>query len=395
VRRGNLPGFFTAAVVAVCLVGTPSSARAQDKKELKRIERQIDAGRAARKALTRKGANLTKDMTKLRRDIIRAARAAQARETLLTKLEGKIPELKAESERRAKILVARRRQLAGTLGALQRLSRNPPQAFLLSGAPPIEVVRNSMLLRAALPSLKSRAESLRAEINDLDRVRGELASRQRKIKVANTALAGERRRLNVLLGQKAKRKRRTAKASRRLDVRLARLTDKARSLRELFRRLEKRVAPPPDPAPRADPAERPAGIQQTPTPGTMTLPASGTVVERYGGSTGLGNTSKGATFLTRAGAQVVAPFDGRVMFAGPFRGYGQILIIEHGAAYHTLLAGLRRLDVKLGQWLLAGEPVGVMGTSESGPRLYVELRQAGRPINPLPWFAAVNDKVRG
>jgi len=83
------------------------------------------------------------------------------------------------------------------------------------------------------------------------------------------------------------------------------------------------------------------------------------------------------------------------MFAGPFRGYGQILIIEHGAAYHTLLAGLRRLDVKLGQWLLAGEPVGVMGTSESGPRLYVELRQAGRPINPLPWFAAVNDKVRG
>jgi septal ring factor EnvC (AmiA/AmiB activator) len=98
----------------------------------------------------------------------------------------------------------------------------------------------------------------------------------------------------------------------------------------------------------------------------------------------------------RAGAQVVAPYDGRVAFAGLFRGYGQILIIEHGGRYHTLLAGLERIDAGAGQWILAGEPIGVMGSSqEQFPELYLELRHAGQPVNPLPWLATTDDKVQG
>ena len=127
----------------------------------------------------------------------------------------------------------------------------------------------------------------------------------------------------------------------------------------------------------------------------MTQPARGRLVEAFGHSVNEGNVSKGATFATRSGAQVVAPYDGKVVFAGPFRGYGQILIMEHGDAYHTLLAGLKRVDVGVGQWLLAGEPVGVMGSKEAETRLYVELRRRGQPVNPLPWFTAANEKVRG
>ena len=127
----------------------------------------------------------------------------------------------------------------------------------------------------------------------------------------------------------------------------------------------------------------------------MTLPARGRVIEQYGQDTKIGSSAKGASFRTRNHAQVVAPFDGRVVFAGPFKGYGQILIIQHGAAYHTLLAGMRRVDASLGQRLLAGEPIGVMGTRKEGTRLYVEVRRKGQPINPLPWFTATTDKVRG
>ena len=88
---------------------------------------------------------------------------------------------------------------------------------------------------------------------------------------------------------------------------------------------------------------------------------------------------------------VRAPFDGKIVFTGPFRGYGRILIIEHGEGYHTLLAGFSRIDVVPDQWLLAGEPVGILGRPESGnPSLYMELRSNGRPINPLPWLAARN-----
>ena len=97
--------------------------------------------------------------------------------------------------------------------------------------------------------------------------------------------------------------------------------------------------------------------------------------------------SKGLTIAARPGATVVSPFDGTVIaFAGPFRGYGELLIIEHTEGYHTLLAGLGRIDGTVGQRVLAGEPVGLMG-DEKAAALYVELRRDGQPINPLPWLA--------
>jgi len=109
-----------------------------------------------------------------------------------------------------------------------------------------------------------------------------------------------------------------------------------------------------------------------------------------------GLTSKGISIATVEGAQVVAPYAGRVVYAGAFRGYGQLLIIEHGEGYHSLMAGLTRIDSVIGQWVLAGEPIGVMGRAESeNPSLYVELRRNGRPINPLPWLAARKGEVSG
>ena len=106
---------------------------------------------------------------------------------------------------------------------------------------------------------------------------------------------------------------------------------------------------------------------------------------------------RGYRWQTRGGAQIVAPYDGRIVFAGPFRRYGQLLIIAHGEGYHTLLAGFASIDGVVGQWLLAGEPVGKMGQQESQrkPELYIELRQNGEPMNPLPWLAATETKVSG
>jgi septal ring factor EnvC (AmiA/AmiB activator) len=93
------------------------------------------------------------------------------------------------------------------------------------------------------------------------------------------------------------------------------------------------------------------------------------------------------TIETRSSAQVVAPHDGKVVFAGNFRGYGQLLIIDHGEGYHSLLAGMSRIDGIIGQYLLSGEPVGVMGSPKDGkPSLYIELRRNSQPINPAPWL---------
>jgi septal ring factor EnvC (AmiA/AmiB activator) len=129
--------------------------------------------------------------------------------------------------------------------------------------------------------------------------------------------------------------------------------------------------------------------------GRYLIPASGMLVRSFDKPNEVGIASKGLTYETRAGARVIAPFDGRVLFSGPFKGYGEILIIEHSDGYHSLVAGLAKLDVTVGQWLIAGEPVGVMPEGEDKPRLYLELRHDGQPINPLPWLATSNEKVSG
>ena len=129
--------------------------------------------------------------------------------------------------------------------------------------------------------------------------------------------------------------------------------------------------------------------------GKILYPARGKVIERFNTPAESGSGTKGITIETRSDAQVVATFDGQVVFAGEFRGYGQLLIIEHSDGYHTLLAGMSRIDAGVGQRLFAGEPVGVMGHDERATALYVELRHNGQPINPLPWLSAHTVKAQG
>ena len=161
-------------------------------------------------------------------------------------------------------------------------------------------------------------------------------------------------------------------------------------------RPEPPVAQAQPPAPKEQPAAvvRPPALRSfTQAQGKMPFPARGHVVIHFGQAGDGGLPAKGITVETRPGAQVVAPYDGDVVFAGAFRGYGLLLIIEHGEGYHTLLAGMARIDSTVGQRLVAGEPVGVMDVSEDKPLLYVELRHSGQPINPLPWLMARKSKV--
>ncbi len=129
--------------------------------------------------------------------------------------------------------------------------------------------------------------------------------------------------------------------------------------------------------------------------GQLPYPARGRIVETFGQPNDVGHSAKGITINTRKAAQVIAPYDGHVAFAGPFRGYGLLLIIEHSEGYHTLLAGMAQIDCTVGQKLLTGEPVGVMGQDDSKPNLYVELRRNGQPVNPLPWLMAQKSKASG
>jgi septal ring factor EnvC (AmiA/AmiB activator) len=251
------------------------------------------------------------------------------------------------------------------------------------------------------------------------------------------ALTQERDRLDELVRRRSQQQQRLESEASLAAKRSAELAQSAKDLRDLIERLDadrqareaelKRLALAVKPLPKPTPSDVPPAITAPPsgqqaslppamaTPvvvplpppgelgrpisrahGSLTTPVAGRVIVNYGDSDSGGLSAKGTTIETRAGAPVVAPFDGRVVFAGPFRGYGQILIIDHGEGYHSLLSGLGRIDSGVGQWLLGGEPVGVMAPAEQGnPKLYVELRHNGQPVNPLPWWAANNGRVSG
>ena len=120
------------------------------------------------------------------------------------------------------------------------------------------------------------------------------------------------------------------------------------------------------------------------------LPVNGQISEVFGKVDEIGLTNKGIRIITRPGARVFASFDGKVLYASKFRNYGPILIIDHGDGFSTVMIGLGRIDVRIGQSLLEGEPVGVMKkfvASTLEPNLYLELRRHGKPVNPLAWLS--------
>jgi septal ring factor EnvC (AmiA/AmiB activator) len=134
--------------------------------------------------------------------------------------------------------------------------------------------------------------------------------------------------------------------------------------------------------------------------GHILPPVRGRIVAAFGQPGADGQANRGIAFATAPDAQVVAPFAGQVMFAGPFRSYGLVLIIDHGEGYHSVILGLVRIDATAGQWVAAGEPVGAApdengaangaATVAGRPGIYLELRRAGQPIDPSGWLAASN-----
>jgi septal ring factor EnvC (AmiA/AmiB activator) len=404
-------GALTSLVVAGCLAVPAAGALALSPdadagRRLDDIERALDAGRKQAQDLELRTAGLESEVRRLQRDRVAAARAIQDSEAEISRLEARLAKLAQTEAEKSASLAARRDQSVGVLMALQRLALHPPEAMIAQPLSLPQTVRSAILLRAAMPEIERRADHLRADLAGLARARREASERRLQLASAVAGLAEQRAHLNTLLARKTELKRRTATQASEAARRVQALAREAQDLRDLLARLEKeRLEREAKAKAAAEDAARPRTLPaslggEAPSiskaRGMLPFPAVGRLTGRYGQATGSGLTRKGITIETRAGAQVVSPHEGRVVFAGPFRRYGQLLIIEHGEGYYSLLAGLARIDGVIGQWILGGEPVGIMGRPENGnPALYMELRRNGQPINPLPWLVARKGKVSG
>jgi len=371
-----------AALVGVALALAPAAVAEVEEEALRRIESEIDQGRARRDLLDVRAGEIEVEISALQAALIAGAAKAQDMEDIVSGVQSRLTALAAEARAKKAHLSERRADLAATLGALARLGRRPPAAMVAAPGAAIDTVRGSILLATVAPALGAEARALGAEIEALAFLRDEIDAEQAVLVDARRALGKEQLAIERLVRRKTGMQRRTVAEHTAESERLAALAGEAADVRTLLSKL------------RASEAETRTDFAAA--RGTMPFPARGRLTERFGERTTFGTLARGVTIETQSGAQVIAPHDGRVVFAGPFRSYGQLLIIAHGERYHILLAGLSRVSGVVGQRVLAGEPVGWMSEGDGvKPLLYVEVRRDGEPVNPLAWLAASDGKVSG
>ncbi len=396
--------------------------------DLKVLEEAMNASAESQRRLAAEIEAIRTDRAKLNATLIETASRVRDTEDRIRGLEQRLQTLTASEAAIRRSLESRREVIVEVFAALQRMGRRPPPAVLVRPEDMLEAVRASIMLGAVLPELRAEAEILASDLAELVRLKEAIATDRSTLNTDLTVLNGEQQRLTALM---AARQSRMTEVERSIGVerdKAAELAREAGTLKELIDRMEAEIAGAQRAAEEArraaeaqerearerfaqaafrDPARLAPKVPFSETRGLLPRPVSGEVVQAFGADDGYGGTTRGISITTRPKAAVVSPADGWVAFAGPFRSYGRLLIINAGGGYYILLAGMDQINVDVGQFVLAGEPVATMGDiplmsltgsaiEKNNPVLYVEFRKDGGSIDPGPWWAkSQSEKVRG
>lgn len=369
-------------------------------------------------------AALGQDRRKLNTDLIGTAARLREVEARLAATEGRLAPLEEQELALRNSLSERRSTIAEVLAALQRMGRRPPPALLVSPDDAATALRSAIVLGAVVPELRERAEKVAADLRALQNLRMSIAKERTTLSADLKTLSDNQRRMTLLIEERQKQQAESERALEQSRAQAGMLARQADTLQDLVTRLEQGLdnaaraarstpetdqknATPPALVALNDPGRLSPAIAFASTRGTLRMPVNGVKIRDFGAADGLGGSERGISVATRPGAQVTSPCDGWVVYAGPFRSYGQLLILNAGGGYHIVLAGMDRISVEIGQFVLTGEPVAVMGSGTtqvaaassmgtSQPVLYVEFRKDGTPVDSGPWWAKKeSEKVRG
>jgi septal ring factor EnvC (AmiA/AmiB activator) len=406
----------------------PVAASADD--TLKQHDQELDAVRAQQRAaadnqekLRQQIRVLSEDRRALNQQLIASAARVREVEAKIDANQARLQSLDERAQIFQTSLDERRGAIMEILAALQRVSQQPPPALLVQPDDALTALRTAITLGAVVPDMRAEADAIAGDLADLSRVRQDIMTERAGLAQNLDQLASEQLRLSMLIDA---RQGKQSAAEQALADEQKRATDLARqvdNLQDLIGKLESNLDPAtraareanrtiandatkPDLAALGDPGRLSPAVAFADTRGRLHLPVNGVAIRSFGAPDGLGGSQKGLSIAAHAGAQITAPCDGWVVYAGPFRSYGQLLILNAGGGYHVLLAGMDRISVDLGQFVLTGEPVAVMGGDAQAsaaigpgskqPVLYVEFRKDGTPIDPSPWWATnESEKVRG
>jgi septal ring factor EnvC (AmiA/AmiB activator) len=296
--------------------------------------------------------------------LVRLAARVQADERQLLAVERRLAALDRARRIARDRLAARQAKVLPLVAALETMARRPAALALLQPGSAADLAHVRIALGGALPTLEARTAALRREVGAADRLVAELRATRDRRRALLSRLQSDRAQLARVEATSRAAGSRLALGAQGAARRAVALAADARSLRDLLVRLSRGAGDAGPPALRLRPR------------------VVGEVTTRFGRAAESGLHAQGMTIASVAGAQVIAPAAGRVAFAGPFRTYGRIVIIEHGGKWLTLLAGLDDVAARTGDIVPAGLPVGRLAADD--PSLYLELRQQGAPVDPEP-----------
>jgi septal ring factor EnvC (AmiA/AmiB activator) len=399
---------------------------------IKQREQELEAARIEQRSaaelqqkLKANIAAIGQDRSTLNQQLIDTATQVRTIETRIGDAESRLRPLDSREAQIRESIDSRRSEIVEVLAALQRAGRRTPPALLVRPEDALQSLRTAMLLGAVVPELRGRAEKLAADLGELVALRKQIGTERDKLALDRDRLKDDQIRLSALVDERQRQQAAIEKDMETEGARAAVLAKQVDSLQGLIAKMEQdlkaaakaaaaatmqgtpaTVDGKPNSAPLKDASRQSPAIAFASAKGLFRYPVNGAKIRDFGASDGVGGAEKGISLATRPGGQVTTPCDGWVVYAGPFRSYGQLLILNAGGGYHVLIAGMERISVNIGQFVLTGEPIATMGktsqvasilaTSASQPVLYVEFRKDGTPIDPGPWWAAnEGEKVRG
>lgn len=390
----------------------------ENRREYEELKQQISLSDEKLRALEGEIASIRKDNASLTAALIQAAKTEKKISEDINDIEARLDLLRKRDFDIRTSLKLRRGILAEVLAALQRMGLNPPPALLVKPEDALASVRSAILLGAVVPEMRAETEILIADLKSLTRITASISEERKRLAERIEEQIAEKARLGRLLAERKRLQAQSEAAMAAERSKAEELVDKAQDLQDLIASLESEIGSIRKAQEEARRAEeerkkREVELANRPVPrenrlgsiqpfgrlkGKLALPAAGSIVARFGARDGVGGRRTGDTVQTQSGAIVTAPANGIVLYSGPFRSYGQLLILDAGDGYHVVMAGMDRINTALGQSVLAGEPVGVMGavrlasavaqkTGNGNPELYIEFRKDGKPVNPAPWWA--------
>jgi septal ring factor EnvC (AmiA/AmiB activator) len=382
--------FILLAIIALTFSAAPVWAEsapvpARKTEALSQLKSRIETEISQQSDLKKKMSSAEDDLGTARKSLVKLSADLQTSQKTMTDLESRIKKLEGEEATLNTKIQSDYGSMGDLILAMERIRRMPTETLIIRPGAPLETAQSAILLRSILPGINARTAQMSADLERLRAIHISLDKDRTAALATAEQLKGQEKELQAMLKKRETLYRQTRSAYEIQAESVARMAAEAQSLEQLVARIERAEAE----KPKEEKQSKRRSVKMPSLPGgRWAVPVQGNMTTGFGQQDSIGAKSEGIRISAGANALVTAPVAGVVRFAGPFRNYGNMVIIEHDKGFHSLMSGLSRIDTAVGRKISAGEPVGTLAGSGNGgpPTLYYELRHNGKPVDPSAKF---------